>query len=320
MEDHIRKEIAALRKKRNAVILAHYYQDEEIQDLADFVGDSLDLSRKAAATKAQTIVFCGVKFMAEVAKILSPERLVLLPDLAAGCSLEDSCPPTKFARFIKAHPNHKVISYINCSAEVKALSDVIVTSSNAKAIVESFSEDQPLIFAPDRHLGAYLNQITGRKMVLWQGSCIVHEQFSERKLVQLKVAHPDAVVTAHPECQEEILAHADHIGSTSAMLKFVTSSEAEKFIIATEKHLIHQMEKAVPQKQFIPAPIGVDETECDNCAECPYMALNTAAKLHQCLERLTPAIELSEPLRQAAQKPLLRMLELSPPQNLTNAA
>jgi len=325
MEDHIHSEINELRKRQNAVILAHYYQDEEIQDIADFVGDSLDLSRKAAATNAEIIVFCGVKFMAEVAKILSPQRKVLLPDLAAGCSLEDSCPPKQFEAFVKAHPGHKVISYINCSAEVKALSDVIVTSSNAQAIVESFPKEQPLIFAPDRHLGAYLNNLTGRKMVLWSGSCIVHEQFSERKLVRLKVANPDALVTAHPECESDILAHADHIGSTSAMLKFVSSSKATKFIIATEKHLIHQMEQAVPKKQFTPAPVGVTEAECDNCAECPYMALNTLEKLHSCLQNLEPQIDLSENLRQAAAKPLMRMLELSPPPDspsgqLTNAA
>lgn len=314
--DDLVAEISRLKRERGAVILAHYYQDEEIQDLADFVGDSLDLSRRAAAADAEVTVFCGVRFMAEVAKILTPSRPVLLPDLAAGCSLEDSCPPHRFRAFVAAYPNHKVVSYINCSAEVKAMSDVIVTSANAAAIISSFPADQPLIFAPDRHLGAYLKRITGRNLVLWPGSCIVHEQFSERELVHLKAVHGDALVSAHPECNDEILRHADHIGSTSAMLKFVGTSRAKKFIIATEKHLIHQMQKSAPNKTFIPAPTG-QEGEC-NCASCPFMAMNTLEKLKACLENMTPQITLNEGLRQAAAKPLLRMLELSPP--LPNAA
>ena len=316
--DDLEDEILRLKDERRAVILAHYYQDEEIQDLADFVGDSLELSRKAAAGDAEITVFCGVRFMAEVAKILKPSRPVLLPDLAAGCSLEDSCPPNKFRAFIDSYPGHKVVSYINCSAEVKAMSDVIVTSANAAAVINSFAPEQPLIFAPDRHLGAYLRRITGRKnMVLWPGTCVVHEQFSERELVHLKAIHEDALVSAHPECNREILRHADHIGSTSSMLKFVGSSEAEKFIIATEKHLIHQMRKRAPNKTFIPAPTG-QEGEC-NCASCPFMAMNTLEKLKDCLENMQPQIILGEGLRRAAEKPLLKMLELSPP-GLPNAA
>ncbi len=319
--DDLTETVLRLKKERGAVILAHYYQDEEIQEIADFVGDSLELSRRAADADAKVTVFCGVRFMAEVAKILTPERPVLLPDLAAGCSLEETCPPQRFKAFIEAHPGHKVVSYINCSAEVKAMSDVIVTSSNAAAIVGSFEPSQPIIFAPDRHLGAYLRRITGRKdMVLWQGTCIVHEQFSERELVRLKAANKDALVTAHPECDQAILRHADHVGSTSAMLRFVSSprtDETRKFIVATEKHLIYQMQKAQPNKTFIPAPTG-QEGEC-NCASCPFMAMNTMEKLRLCLETMQPQIRLDEKIRKAAEKPLLKMLELSPP-SLSNAA
>jgi len=302
-------EIARLKRERNAVILAHYYQDGEIQDIADFVGDSLDLSRKAAETKADVIVFCGVKFMAEVAKILSPDRTVLLPDLDAGCSLESSCPPEAFRAWRARHPGHVSLTYINCSAEVKALSDIIVTSSNAEAIIRQIPEDQPILFAPDRHLGAYLARKTGRDMVLWPGTCIVHEQFSERELVKLRVRHPKAKLAAHPECPEPILAMADHIGSTSALIKYVSESPDEEFIIATEPHIIHQMQKKVPHKRFIPAP-GMDES-C-SCNNCPFMALNTMEKLYLCLANLTPAIEMDENLRQAALKPIQRMLEMSP--------
>ena len=302
-------EIARLKRERNAVILAHYYQDGEIQDIADFVGDSLDLSRKAAETKADVIVFCGVKFMAEVAKILSPDRTVLLPDLDAGCSLESSCPPEAFRAWRAKHPGHVSLTYINCSAEVKALSDIIVTSSNAEAIIRQIPEDQPILFAPDRHLGAYLARKTGRDMVLWPGTCIVHEQFSERELVKLRVRHPKAKLAAHPECPEPILAMADHIGSTSALIKYVSESPDEEFIIATEPHIIHQMQKKVPHKRFIPAP-GMDES-C-SCNNCPFMALNTMEKLYLCLANLTPAIEMDENLRQAALKPIQRMLEMSP--------
>jgi len=301
--------INLLRKQRNAVILAHNYVLGEVQDIADFVGDSLDLSRKAAETKADVIVFCGVKFMAEVAKILSPDRIVLLPDLDAGCSLESSCPPEAFRAWRAKHPGHVSLTYINCSAEVKALSDIIVTSSNAEAIIRQIPEGQPILFAPDRHLGAYLARKTGRDMVLWPGTCIVHEQFSERELVKLRVRHPKAKLAAHPECPEPILAMADHIGSTSALIKYVSESPDEEFIIATEPHIIHQMQKKVPHKRFIPAP-GMDES-C-SCNNCPFMALNTMEKLYLCLANLTPAIEMDETLRQAALKPLLRMLEMSP--------
>lgn len=301
-------EIELLRRKRNAVILAHYYQDGEIQDIADFVGDSLDLSRKAASTDADVILFCGVRFMAEVAKILSPQRTVLLPDLTAGCSLEDSCRPEPFKRFRDAHPDHISVTYINCSAEVKALSDVIVTSSNAEAIIRQLPADRPILFAPDRHLGAYLSRRTGRDMTLWPGTCVVHEQFSERELVALKARHPGAPIAAHPECPEGILRHADHIGSTRSILEFVLKAPQNTFIVATEANIIHQMTKAAPGKTFIAAP-GADGN-CD-CARCPFMAKNTLEKVYLALRDLEPRIELPEPLRLAALKPLTRMLEMS---------
>lgn len=302
-------EIRRLKRQRNAVILAHYYQDGEIQDIADFVGDSLDLSRRAAETKADVIVFCGVKFMAEVAKILSPDRTVLLPDLDAGCSLESSCPPAPFRAWRARYPGHVSLTYINCSAEVKALSDIIVTSSNAEAIIRQIPADQPILFAPDRHLGAYLARKTGRDMVLWPGTCVVHEQFSERELVKLRMRHPGAKLAAHPECPEAILAMADHIGSTSSLIKYVSDAPDQEFIIATEPHIIHQMQKKVPHKRFIPAP-GADES-C-SCNNCPFMALNTMEKLYLCLASMEPAIEMDEDLRQAALKPLRRMLDMSP--------
>lgn len=302
-------EIDRLRRKRNAVILAHYYQDGDIQDIADFVGDSLDLSRKAAATDAAVIAFCGVRFMAEVAKILSPDKTVVLPDTAAGCSLEDSCPPDEFAAFRAAHPDHVSLTYINCSAAVKAHTDIIVTSSNAEHIINQIPEDQPILFAPDRHLGAYLARKTGRDMLLWDGTCIVHEQFSEKELIKLKVAHPDAPVAAHPECPAHILDHADHIGSTSSILAFSRQSAADTIIVATEPHIIHQMEKAAPHKTFIGAP-GADGN-C-NCNMCPFMALNSMEKLYLCLKDLEPRIEVPEDMRVAALKPLRRMLEMSP--------
>ena len=314
--DHIdptlnpKQEIEQLRRKHSAVILAHYYQDEEIQELADFVGDSLDLSRRAATTQADVIVFCGVRFMAETAKILSPERIVLMPDAAAGCSLEESCPPQAFRAFRERHPNHMALSYINCSAEVKALSDIIVTSSNAETIINSLPEDQLILFAPDRHLGAYLARKTGREMLLWPGTCVVHEQFSERELLRLKSKHHEAVISAHPECPEAILSHADHVGSTSAMPKFVTTSKSLKFLIATEPHLIHQLKKAAPEKTFYPAP-GADGT-C-SCANCPFMELNTLEKLYLCMVNMAPRVEIPDALRIAARKPLDRMMELSPP-------
>jgi len=301
-------EINRLRRERNAVILAHYYQDGEIQDLADFVGDSLDLSRKAAATDADVIVFCGVRFMGEVAKILSPTKTVLIPDAEAGCSLEESCRPEAFRAFRESHPDHIAVTYINCSAEIKALSDVIVTSSNAEAILRQLPADRPILFAPDRHLGSYLARISGREMTLWQGSCIIHEQFSERELVKLKVRHPNALVAAHPECPEAVLRHADHIGSTRAILDYVLASDRDEFIIATEQHIIHQMTKAAPHKTFLPAP-GADGG-C-SCSNCPFMALNTLEKIYLCLVNDAPAITVPEPLRLEALKPLERMLEMS---------
>ncbi|MCH8138652.1 MAG: quinolinate synthase NadA [Proteobacteria bacterium] len=303
-------EIGRLREELNAVILAHYYQDGEIQDLADFVGDSLDLSRRAAATDAEVIVFCGVRFMAEVAKILSPSKTVLLPDAEAGCSLEESCQPEPFRRFREQHPDHLALTYINCSAEVKALSDIIVTSSNAAAIIARIPEDRPILFAPDRHLGRYLMRQSGREMTLWPGTCIVHEQFSEREIVKLKVRYPEAKVAAHPECPESILALADHIGSTRSILDFAVTAEGTDFIIATEPGIIHQMEKRAPHKRFIPAPGA--EGECA-CNICPFMALNTLEKLYLCMVNMAPRVEIAEPVRVAALKPLERMLEMSLP-------
>jgi quinolinate synthase len=304
----LRAEIERLRKERNAVILAHYYQSPEIQDLADFVGDSLDLSRKAAATDADVIAFCGVRFMAEVAKILSPEKIVILPDMDAGCSLEDSCPPEQFAKFRAAHPDHLALTYINCSAAVKAHSDIIVTSSSAETILSQLPADQKIIFAPDRHLGGYFARKTGRDMLLWEGSCIVHEAFSETELIKLKAQHPEAPVAAHPECPVHILDHADYVGSTRGILDYVLSSPAATFIVATEPHIIHQMEKAAPGKIFIGAP-GADGN-C-NCNMCPYMAMNTLEKLYLALRDLTPRIEVDEPTRIAAKRSLDRMLEMT---------
>jgi quinolinate synthase len=310
-------EIGRLREELNAVILAHYYQDGEIQDLADFVGDSLDLSRRAAATDAEVIVFCGVRFMAEVAKILSPSKTVLLPDAEAGCSLEESCQPEPFRRFREQHPDHLALTYINCSAEVKALSDIIVTSSNAAAIIARIPEDRPILFAPDRHLGRYLMRQSGREMTLWPGTCIVHEQFSEREIVKLKVRYPEAKVAAHPECPDSILALADHIGSTRSILEFAVTAEGRDFIIATEPGIIHQMEKRAPHKRFIPAPGA--EGECA-CNICPFMALNTLEKLYLCMVNMAPRVEIAETLRVQALKPLERMLEMSPPLPATAAA
>ncbi len=302
-------EIERLRKTRNAVILAHYYQEGAIQDVADFVGDSLDLSRKAAATDADVIVFCGVHFMAEVAKILSPGKTVLVPDMKAGCSLETSCPPDEFRAFRRAHADHIALTYINCSAAVKAESDIIVTSSNAEAIINQIPADQPILFAPDKYLGGYLARKTGRDMLLWDGTCIVHEQFSERELIKLKAQNPDAPVAAHPECPGHILDHADHIGSTSSILKFSRETPAETIIVATEPNIIHQMRLDAPGKTFIGAP-GADGN-C-NCNMCPFMALNSMDKLYLALRDMTPRVEVSAELRLAALKPLERMLEMSP--------
>jgi len=300
--------INRLRQEKNAIILAHYYQAPEIQDIADFIGDSLDLSRKAAETDADMIVFCGVKFMAECAKILSPGKIVVLPDSQAGCSLEDSCKPDDFQRFRDKFPDHMVLSYVNCSAEVKALSDIIVTSSNAKVIIDQLPMDQKIIFGPDRHLGAYLAKETGRHMEIWPGTCIVHEQFNERELVKLMINHPNASIAAHPECPENILKHADHIGSTRSILDYVTKAGGDEFIIATEQHIIHQMQLISPGKTFIAAP-GADGT-C-NCANCPYMALNDLDKLYLAMKNEAPRIEMPEELRLAALAPLKKMLNFS---------
>ncbi len=303
------EEIKRLRKERNAVILAHYYQSGDIQDIADFVGDSLDLSRKAAATDAEVIVFCGVRFMAEVAKILSPQKKVVLPDMKAGCSLEDSCPPDEFAKFRSEHPDHISLTYINCSAAVKAHSDIIVTSSSAEHIINQIPRDKPILFAPDRHLGAYLARKTGRDMLLWNGACIVHENFSESELIKLKAQHPDAPVVAHPECPVHILDHADYIGATSGILKYSLESDAKTLIIATEPNIIHQMQLKAPHKTFIGAP-GADGN-C-NCNDCPFMALNTMQKIYLCLRDGTPEIVVPEDVRLAAKVSLDRMLDMAP--------
>jgi quinolinate synthase len=296
-----------LKQELNAVILAHYYQDPDIQDIADYIGDSLELSRKAANTNADIIVFAGVHFMAETAKILNPNKLVLLPDLNAGCSLADSCPADAFAAFKAEHPDHLVISYINCTAAIKAMSDIICTSSNSVKIVNQIPKDQPIIFGPDRNLGRYVSQETGREMVLWQGACMVHENFSEKKIVQLQIVHPEAEVIAHPECEPPVLRHAHYIGSTTALLKYSQSSLSRAFIVATEPGIIHQMQKESPEKLFIPAPPS------NNCAcnECPHMRLNTLEKLYLAMKNRTPEITLPEDIRAAALLPIQRMLEMS---------
>jgi len=304
----LRTEIDRLRKERNAVILGHYYQTPEIQDIADFVGDSLDLSRKAQATGADVIAFCGVRFMAETAKILSPEKIVVLPDMDAGCSLEDSCPPDQFKAFREAHPDHIALTYINSSAEVKALSDIIVTSSSAEIILSQIPVEQKIIFGPDKNLGAWLARKTGRDMLLWPGVCIVHEAFSETELLKLKTQHPGAPILAHPECPGHLLDHADMVGSTSAILKYALESPSDVMIVATEPHIIHQMEKTAPHKTFIGAP-GADGN-C-NCNMCPYMALNTMEKLYTSLRDLQPRIEIEESLRLRAKRSLDRMLEMA---------
>jgi len=304
----LRAEIDRLRRDRNAIILAHYYQRPEIQDLADYIGDSLELSRKAAASDADVIAFCGVKFMAETAKILAPEKTVILPDVNAGCSLEDSCPPEKFAAFRAAHPDHIALTYINCSTEVKALSDVIVTSSSAETILAQIPREQKIIFGPDRHLGGYLARKFDREMLLWPGVCIVHEAFSETELLKLKAQNPGAPVAAHPECPPAIIDHADYVGSTSGILNYAKQTPAQTLIVATEPHIIHQMQLAMPGKTFIGAP-GADGN-C-NCNICPYMALNTLEKLYLALRDLKPAVEIEEGLRLKAKKSLDRMLEMA---------
>jgi quinolinate synthase len=305
------EEIAAVFKKlkeqKNAILLAHYYQIPEIQDLADFVGDSLGLSQEALKTDADIIVFAGVHFMAETAKILNPDKKVLLPDLNAGCSLADSCPPELFRKFLKEHPRHIVISYINCSAEIKALSDIICTSSNAVKIVESLPRDQKIIFAPDKNLGSYINGITGRNMVLWEGACEVHDIIKTEAIIKLKEENPDAKLIAHPECKAVILALADFIGSTTALINYTMKDHARKYIVATETGILHQMKKSSPEKEFLIVP--TDET-C-SCNDCPYMKMNTLPKLLHCLERESPEIILTPELIESAKKPILRMLELS---------
>ncbi len=300
-------EIEKLKKEKNAIILAHYYQEPDIQDVADFIGDSLGLAQKAESTTADIIVFAGVHFMAETAKILNPSKKVLLPDLNAGCSLSDSAPPALFKIFKDKHPEHLVITYINCSAGMKALSDIICTSSNAQKIIESLPPEQKIIFAPDKNLGAYINKQTGRDMLLWNGACMVHEIFSQEKITKLKIRHPHAKVIAHPECEEPVLALADFIGSTTGLLKYTQSSDSKEFIVATETGILHQMQKANPTKTFIPAP---PNNACA-CNDCPYMKLNSLEKLYLCMKYETPEIKMEESLRLAAKKPIDRMMEIS---------
>lgn len=304
---NLAEEIRQLKRQMNAVILAHFYQESEIQDVADFIGDSLQLSRQAASTNADVIVFAGVHFMAETAKILNPSRQVLMPDLNAGCSLADSCPPELYRPFRERYADHVAINYINCSAEIKALSDIICTSSNAEKIINQIPPDQPILFGPDRNLGQHLIKKTGRPLRLWHGSCVVHETFSEQKLLRLKLRHPAALLLAHPECEERVLRHADFIGSTTGILKYARESEAREFIVATEPGIIHQMEKACPEKVFIAAP---PESNCA-CNECPHMRLNTMEKLYLCMKNRAPEIVMDEELRLRALWPIQRMLEMS---------
>lgn len=300
-------EIERLKKEKNAVVLAHYYQEPDIQDIADYIGDSLGLAQQAEKTTADMIVFAGVHFMAETAKILNPSKKVVIPDMKAGCSLSDSCPPPLFKKFKEQHPEHIVISYINCSAGIKALSDVIVTSSNAKIIAESFPKEQKIIFAPDKNLGAYINKVTGRNMLLWNGACMVHEIFSLEKITKLKVRHPHAKLIAHPECEDPILRIADYIGSTTGLLKYTQTDTSQEYIVATETGILHQMMKANPLKTFIPAP---PNNSCA-CNDCPHMKRNTLEKIYLCMEYETPEITMDEELRLAAKKPIDRMLEIS---------
>lgn len=303
-----KSEILKLKNDLNAVILAHYYQESEIQDIADFVGDSLELAKKAKSTSADVIVFAGVHFMAETAKILNPDKLVLLPDLEAGCSLAEGCPAEDFKSFREKYPDHIAITYINCSADVKALSDIICTSSSAEKIINQIPKDQPILFSPDRNLGKYLIKKTGREMLLWDGSCIVHETFSERKIIDLKIKYPKAKLISHPECEEPILMHSDFIGSTSKLLNFVQEDSANQFIVATETGIIHQMKKAAPQKEYIPAP---PEDDSCSCNECPFMKLNTLEKLYLCMKNKFPEITMDEEIRKRALLPIEKMLAMS---------
>ena len=303
-------EIKRLRKEKNAIIMAHYYQTADIQDIADVVGDSLALAQRAAKTDADIIVLCGVHFMGETAKILSPEKKVLIPDADAGCSLADSCPADKFEEFVTAHPDHTVISYVNTTAAVKALTDVVVTSTNAKKIVDQFPKDAKLIFGPDKNLGNYINSVTGRNMLLWDGACHVHEQFSLEKLLDLKAENTDAEIVAHPECKSVILKMADYVGSTQGLLNYVTNSDKNKFLVVTESGILHQMTKANPDKTFIPVPPEIEGKTCA-CNECVFMRMNTIEKLYLCLRDEKPEILIDEELREKAVKPILRMLEMS---------
>jgi quinolinate synthase len=300
--------IIRLKKEKNALILAHYYQDPEIQDIADYVGDSLALAQWAAKTEADAIVLCGVHFMGETAKILSPDKRVFVPDINAGCSLADSCPADEFGRFIKQHKGYTVISYVNTTAAVKTLTDVVVTSTNARQIVESFPKDEKIIFGPDQNLGNYINSLTGRKMILWPGACHVHEQFSLEKILKLKKEHPAAVILAHPECKSTVLKLADFIGSTAALLKYATASDSKEFIVATESGILHKMQQQNPDKKFIPAPPA--DSTCA-CNECSFMKLNTLEKLYDCLKNESPEIFISEDIRVKAEKPIRKMLEIS---------
>ena len=300
--------INELKKEKNAVILGHYYQKGEIQDIADYIGDSLALAQIAAKTDADILVMCGVHFMGETAKVLCPDKKVLVPDLNAGCSLADSCPADKFAEFVKAHPGYTVISYVNTTAAVKAVTDVVVTSTNAKQIVESFPKDEKIIFGPDRNLGNYIYSITGREMLLWDGACHVHEQFSVEKIVELKVQYPDAVVLAHPECKSVVLKLADMVGSTAALLKYAVNSDKQRFIVATEAGILHEMQKKCPQKTFIPAP--PNDSTC-GCNECNFMRLNTLEKLYNCLKYEFPEVTVDPEVAREAVKPIKRMLEIS---------
>jgi quinolinate synthase len=300
-------EIEKLKKEKNAIILAHYYQEPDIQDIADYIGDSLGLSQEAAKTDADVIVFAGVHFMAETAKILSPNKTVLLPDVKAGCSLADSCPPHLFRKFKEKYPDHLVITYVNCTAELKALSDIVCTSTNAVQIVESLPKDQKIIFGPDRNLGAYVAKKTGRDLVLWNGACMVHEIFSQEKITKLKERHPNAKFIAHPECEEVVLKMADYIGSTTGLLKYTISNPATEFIVATESGIIHQMEKANPTKTFIPAP---PNNSCA-CNDCPYMKRNTLEKLYLCIKNGLPEVTVPEHIIEQARKPIQRMLDIS---------
>ncbi|MDW7693072.1 quinolinate synthase NadA [Flammeovirgaceae bacterium SG7u.111] len=302
-------EIERLKKEKNAIILAHFYQDPSIQDIADYLGDSLKLSQIAAENDADIILFAGVYFMAETAKILSPEKKVILPDLNAGCSLADSCPTEPFAKFVADHPNHTVVTYINSNAEIKAMSDIICTSSNAKKIIESIPEDQPILFAPDRNLGQHIIYETGRDMVLWDGACDVHEVFSIERLQKMKEENPDAEVIAHPECQKLVRMFADFIGSTNNLLNYVQKSDSKRFIVLTEAGIIHQMEKAMPNKEFIPGPVNMDNT-C-SCSECAFMRLNTLQKVYLCLKHEQPEVHIEEELRKKAYAPIKRMLDIS---------